>query len=63
MLELSDFQTIPLKCDNLDYITLLGRHVCQSYYRSVSKVMLASNGYTCVGGIVTNLERRHLQTE
>jgi hypothetical protein len=63
VLELLDVQKIPLKCDNLDYISLLSSNVYQTYYSGICKVVLASNGYTCVGGCVTKLECSHLEAE
>ena len=55
VLELLDVQTIPLNCDKFHYISLLSRHVCQTYYKGICKVVNVSNGNTCVGGCVINL--------
>jgi hypothetical protein len=57
---LLDIQKIPLKCDSLVYISLLCRHVYQTYYTDIFKVLLNSNEYTCVGGSVIKPECSHL---
>jgi len=63
LLELLNVQKIPLKGDSLFSISLLSRHVSQTYYKGICKVVLVSNGYTCVGRCIIKFQRSHFQAE